>query len=121
MRRAFVVVVAVLAGTGPPAAFDPQFQFGTIAAGHKIRAIVTADFNGDGHLDFATADYTSPSEVSIFLGAGDGTFTLNGRVTVPAGAFGIASADFNHDGRKDLVVTSADSNSVSILKWSSTH
>src|SRR5262249_40740704 len=42
-------------------------------AGASPSAVVTADFNSDGHLDLATANYNS-NGVSILLGNGDGTF-----------------------------------------------
>ena len=37
-------------------------------------AIVAGDFNGDGHLDLAVANYRRPTRVSVLLGNGDGTF-----------------------------------------------
>src|SRR5689334_4835000 len=36
-------------------------------------SVVTADFNGDGHLDLAVANYNS-NNLSILLGNGNGTF-----------------------------------------------
>ena len=49
----------------PPVYYD-------VAAGPI--AVVTADFNGDGHLDLATASLYGYPDVSVLLGNGDGTF-----------------------------------------------
>src|SRR5581483_11714836 len=89
----------------------------TFASHGTPRAVVTADFNGDGHLDFAAANNSPGSTVEVYLGHGDGTFTPLEQIFIAAGAFGIASADFNHDGRADLVVTSADSSTITVLLW----
>src|SRR5205823_975286 len=43
------------------------------AAGDHPQAVVTADFNGDGKLDLAVANYYG-STVSVLLSNGDGTF-----------------------------------------------
>jgi hypothetical protein len=70
--------------------------------------ILTGDFNGDGKLDLALPDYTN-NAVEILLGNGDGTFQApisvigGGAISGPGG---LAVADFNHDGKLDLAVTS---------------
>ncbi|HEY4157212.1 MAG TPA: FG-GAP-like repeat-containing protein, partial [Polyangiaceae bacterium] len=64
------------------------------------------DVNGDGQLDLLTA-YSSNSldgALSVLLGASDGTFqTL---VSYPTGnnTESLATADFNHDGKLDIVM-----------------
>jgi Flp pilus assembly secretin CpaC len=45
-----------------------------IAVGKNPRSIVLADFDGDGILDFAVANFIDNS-ISVFQGKGDGTFT----------------------------------------------
>jgi len=75
--------------------------------------VVTADFNGDGELDFAVTEFIS-GQVQILLGKGDGTFQLF--QTYPAcSAHGLASGDFNGDGILDLAVADAGCGQVSIL------
>src|SRR5262249_708621 len=73
-------------------------------------SVGTGAFNGDGHLDFATADYATDS-VSVRLGLGDGTFQSATYYTTGPGPFGIVTGDFNEDGHLDLAVINSGSNS----------
>ena len=61
------------------------------------------DFNGDGKLDLALANYYGQT-VSILLGDGKGNFTLAS--SPPAGIYAdsVAVGDFNGDGKLDLAV-----------------
>lgn len=69
---------------------------------NSFRAIVTADFNGDGKLDVAAADIARGGVV-ILLGHGDGTLTPFGRMDLgPARA--LATGDFDRDGKPDLLL-----------------
>src|SRR5262249_50116772 len=80
-------------------------------------AIVTGDFNGDGRLDVAVADYNigRGNTVAVLLGRGDGTF--KNFVTYQTGAApeGLATADLNGDGVLDLVTANEFDDSVSVL------
>jgi FG-GAP-like repeat len=74
--------------------------------------IVTADFNGDGKLDLAIGGSNSSGEVfQVWLGNGDGTFsplpTFSATACNISIPFTTATADFNHDGRKDLLCSGA--------------
>lgn len=71
------------------------------APGGNVR-VVTADFNGDGKLDLASASW-GDSQVGIFLGNGDGTFQPY-QSFYAFGAYDLATGDFNRDGRVDLAV-----------------
>jgi Calx-beta domain/FG-GAP-like repeat/FG-GAP repeat len=77
------------------------------AAGSGLDALAVGDFNTDGNLDLATTDSAG---VAVHLGNGDGAFQPP--VQVPllnddsfATPFSVAAADFNLDGKSDLVVT----------------
>lgn len=73
-------------------------------AGTLPRAARAADFNGDDHLDLAVLNRRS-SDVSIFLGAGDGTFASDVRAS-PATLLGsLAVGDLNGDGADEILVT----------------
>jgi hypothetical protein len=82
-------------------------------------SVAVGDFDRDGRLDLAIAN-ASTSNITILLGDGSGNF-----VTTPAGSpfnlaggitpVSIATADFNRDGRIDLVVANMTTNNVSIL------
>jgi hypothetical protein len=77
--------------------------------------IVVADFNGDGFLDLAIADYANNS-VDVYLGNGDGTFGTVNYVSAGFNVTQLVAADFNGDGKVDLLATSPYSDSgVNIL------
>jgi len=67
--------------------------------GHGL--IATGDFNGDGILDLAVP---TANAIAIYLGKGDGTFTLKRLVPV-SDVQNIQVADFNGDNISDLAVT----------------
>src|SRR6267143_1191089 len=98
--------VAVLLGNG-----DGTFQAPVnydVGSGAQFAAV--ADFNSDGKLDIAVADFNA-NAISILLGKGDGTFQP--AVNTPAGLRStlqvgpISVADFNHDGKPDIVMANS--------------
>ncbi len=78
---------------------------GTFAVGTGPSAVAVGDFNGDGKADLAFSR-SAANTVSILLGQGDGSFgpATNFGTGGTAGANSVAVADFDRDGRLDLVV-----------------
>jgi hypothetical protein len=105
-----------------------------ITVGSSPRAVVVADFNGDGFLDLAVANQGDNS-ISLFRGNGDGTFTafpgspflLTNTATVSEKSpIAMVSANFQNKTTGpngsvpeiDLAVVNFTSNNVSILTTS---
>jgi hypothetical protein len=104
-------LVTVLPGNG-----DGTFQAPiTRDVGFGLVGLAVSDFDGDGKLDFATAEAFG-RQVEVFPGNGDGTFGAPGFFASGGASPGApASADFNGDGRPDLVVPLPFSNAVGVL------
>ena len=103
--------VAVLLGNG-----DGTFG-APVKYGHETSAfnLLMADFNKDGHLDVAVADYTAFAKISVYLGNGDGTFQTETDYTAGKYAYQLATGDLNGDGNLDIAFTSEDTDSLGIL------
>ena len=121
MRRVFLRRAALVAFCG--FALFQQFVWAaafkgaaTFPAHLAPCSIVVADFNGDGNLDIAIANRSS-NDISVLLGKGNGTFNAQVKYSAGAGTdpVGIAAADFNGDGKPDLVVANSGNKSISVL------
>ncbi len=113
--------IAVVLGKGDGTFNLPARQF-VVNPGSAPRGIVVADFNNDGRMDFATADGESAftygpndqrSSVTIFGGKGDGTFLSAPQLQTDTTPSSLAVADFNDDGRADIIT--ANANDASLL------
>ncbi len=75
------------------------------------QALAVGDFNADGKMDVAVACGGSPGRVAVFKGDGLGSLVQEGSSYNMTGnnATGIATGDFDQDGKLDLaVITRAD-------------
>jgi hypothetical protein len=112
--------VSVLLNATAPGAATPSFATEqTFATGDYPRSVTVGDFNGDGRPDLVLPDQNA-NTVSVLLNtlapiattpgfAVQQSFTAGG---VPGSA---AMGDLNGDGRPDLAVANAGSNTVSVL------
>jgi hypothetical protein len=65
-----------------------------------------ADFNGDGKIDIAASAYLNPpTALYVLPGNGNGTFGTPIETATSYYPFTLVSADFNKDGKADLLVT----------------
>jgi hypothetical protein len=86
----------------------------TLCAGVPV-SVAVADFNGDGKLDLAIANYDDVS-ISILLGKGDGTFTISKSWTVGANPLSIAAAPIQGNAsQQDLVVANSENDTICLL------
>lgn len=102
--------VSVLIGNG-----DGTFAAAvTYTIGSSAVGIVLRDFDADGDLDIATADYGSGT-ISVLLGTGTGTFGARVTYAVNTEPQGLVSGDFDGDGDYDLATNNFGSNNASVL------
>ncbi len=75
-------------------------------------SVVVADFNNDGKLDIAESNSNG---LTIWLGNGDGTFSLASSPSAGNNPDGLAAGDLNGDGKVDLVAADYTDGTVSVL------
>jgi hypothetical protein len=92
-----------------------------VAVGNTPVSVAAGDWNGDGKLDLAVANYNS-ANVTILLGNGSGGFSQASGSPISAGSGprSLAVGDVNGDGRLDVVVANYFSNNVMIFLGSGT-
>jgi len=109
-----VLINTTARGAAAPA-FAGQQSFPT---GSGPRGSASGDFNGDGKPDLVTAN-ENDNTVSVLLNttaaAGAPAFAAHQDFAVGGFAFGVAVADFNGDGRADIVAVNAHDGTASVL------
>lgn len=95
--------------------FSPLRTFSTGNDSMPI-SVVAADFSNDGCLDVAVANYGTNS-LGILLGFGNGSFSSQKIYSTGnnSNPFSIATADFNRDGKLDIVVANTGIDSVGVF------
>jgi len=77
-------------------------------------SIVTADFDGDGDYDLASANLYS-NDVSILINDNNSTFDTTVNYSVGTQPLALIAADFDSDGNVDLATANSGSDNVSVL------
>jgi hypothetical protein len=92
--------------------FTPQANFTT---GLRPSSVTVGDVNGDGILDFVTANSGS-NNASVLLGNGDGTFQNQATFATGTKPYSVTLGDVNGDGKLDIITANFhSSNAVSVL------
>src|SRR5690606_1565700 len=97
--------------------FEPEVVIAEGSESDWGRGIVAIDLNDDSILDLVTAHegIGSPTELSIHIGNGDGTFQPFTRLAAGVDPLSVAAADLDGDGTIDIAATNMGSNNVSIF------
>jgi len=77
-------------------------------------ALVTGDFDGDGHLDVASSTF-GVGGVWLHTGDGTGALSLVGEMRPGDWTFGLSVADLGNDGRDDVVACSWAGDDIIVL------
>ena len=101
--------------------FQPPRQIDSNFVAQTPQALVTGDFNRDGHPDIAVvsvppgAPPTDFEDVSVFVGLGNGTFSPPTIVATGGYAGSLAVADLNGDGFPDLATANDGNGDASVV------
>ena len=82
--------------------------------GHEGSPNETADFDNDGKTDLCVG-VSSSSQVTVLLGAGNGTFSATRIVPITSEPHGIVTLDVDGDADPDIVSANVSSNDLSVL------
>jgi len=94
-------------------AFAPRVTYATGAWPNNVQV---GDFNGDGKLDLVnTNSETSSTVLGLLLGNGDGTLRTRQYLTVGLVPVDVDVADFNGDGKLDVVAVAGGAGTVAVL------
>ena len=94
-----IAMLSVGASNAPAGQFKRAVYY---KAGSLPYQVVAAQLTNSGNVDLVLADYLS-NQLVVLLGNGDGTFQAAMKFSAPA-PIGLAVADLNHDGKRDLLV-----------------
>jgi uncharacterized protein (TIGR03437 family) len=106
--------VSILLGKG-----DGTFSAGSsYSVGKAPQSMVATDFNGDGNVDLAVLDpgvTSTGASLWVLLGNGDGTFRTPIGGLSGTGQGSLAYADYNQDGKPDILVGDFDFSAIGAL------
>jgi hypothetical protein len=90
-------------------------QTGTVLDQTNVQALVAGDWDGDGDLDLAAANY-GVSSVNILKNNGVGDFTVAGTVSGQTNVWALVAGDWDGDGDLDLAAANSGDSVVNILR-----
>ena len=94
--------------------FFPSVSY---TAGGNPSGMGVGDLNADGKLDLVNSNGSQlDNSISVFIGNGDGTFQPQVRIPVGFRPGDVLLADFDRDGRSEVVATHYGSNSLYYFK-----
>ena len=92
---------------------DGTFTTGMPLAIMTVSKLAAGDIDGDGRADLAGID--GGGDGQVFIGKGDGTFGAPFAFYGLGGSGGLAIADFNRDGRNDVVTSNETNGTVTVF------
>jgi hypothetical protein len=106
--------IGILLGFGD-GRFTPQISYST-GYDSDPRSLAVGDFNKDGRLDIAVANFGT-NNIGVFLGYGNGGFgNLNTYPTsLESRPYSLAVGDFNMDNQLDIIVANSGMDNVGVL------
>jgi uncharacterized protein (TIGR03437 family) len=109
------IILALVTATIAHAQFSPALG-SPFAVGSAPRSVAVADINGDGKPDLVAANFNG-NNITVLLGNGSGGFTAapGSPFVVGTNPQSVAAADFNGDGKPDLVTANLNGNNITVL------
>ena len=108
----FTVTESVTTTTIGTGTFQSRTTVATTA--NLAETLEAIDVNSDGYLDLVQAAAGGGSVAHIFLNNGNGTFAAEQSLTFGSNPFHVLGADFNGDGKTDLISADRNAGTVSL-------
>jgi hypothetical protein len=111
-----VPLITILLGDGKGGFHPSPHSPFTVDSHPHVHGLAVADFTGDGKVDVMTDDW-GRNQIRLLAGDGAGNLVGAGKAfaTGKRPYQRLRTADFNHDGKPDVVTTNLDDGTVSVL------